>query len=441
MLELDERLIVIDDDPTGSQAVHGVQVVGRFDEPTITAALTASQTVFLLSNARALPEHAAVARLAQIASTVRQVCHALGLQARFASRSDSTLRGHFPADVRAIAGAGPLPTVLLVPCFVDGGRWTFDDVHWVREGQSLVPVGQTPYARDDSFGFHSSRLPEWVAEKSGGQILAEDVISLPLQQVRTGGPEALATMLAGAAGSVVVANAVDDGDLEVIADAVRIVEREGQEVLYRTGASFVRARAGISRREPVTVADLGLTRRGRGGLVVCGSHVPLSTAQLTTLLQREDCVGIELDVPEVVARGERAAVAQREAAGRIVAAVRAGRHAVVYTSREVVPPAPGQGALELGEIVSGALVELVRRVRSEPDFLVTKGGITSHEVATRALELERGTVLGQVVPGVSAWRVDTGGAGSQVLVVFPGNVGDERSLADVVGALSVPEQH
>lgn len=436
-LEENERLIVLDDDPTGSQAVHGVQVVASVDLATVDAALRDSKTVFFLTNARAMTATDATDAIIEMTRVARDACAARGLRPRFASRSDSTLRGHFPEDVDAIArDAGLDATILLVPCFVEGGRWTFEDVHWVRDGDTLVPVGDTPYAKDSSFGFTSSRLVDWVREKAPGRFAEDKVVSMPLEMLRAGDPSRIAAQILDHSGGVVIANAMDYEDLRALSEGVQLAERAGAEVIYRTGASFVRARAGIAPRGFLTGTDIGPRSRGRGGLVVCGSHVPLSTAQIESLLTRPDCDGVLVDVPRLLASPESANAVLEEAARNIRKIVLRGRHAVAYTSREVVIAAPGENALALGAIVSAALVSLVREVRDDPDFLLSKGGITSHEIATQSLELKRGSVLGQIIPGVSVWRVEEGATPGQVFIIFPGNVGERDSLSKVVAAMS-----
>src|SRR5512143_996264 len=55
------RIGVLDDDPTGSQAVHGVSVVPMPAAETLAAALAEpGATCFVLTNSRSLPEVAAV---------------------------------------------------------------------------------------------------------------------------------------------------------------------------------------------------------------------------------------------------------------------------------------------------------------------------------------------------------------------------------------------
>lgn len=112
-----------------------------------------------------------------------------GIKPIVISRSDSTLRGHFPHEVDAVAksmGEEDLP-YLIFPFFPEGGRFTIDDIHYVAEGEDLVPAGDTAYAKDAAFGFTRSNLREWVEEKTKGRIKAEEVISISLADIRQGG--------------------------------------------------------------------------------------------------------------------------------------------------------------------------------------------------------------------------------------------------------------
>jgi uncharacterized protein YgbK (DUF1537 family) len=65
--------------------------------------------------------------------------------------------------------------------------------------------------------------------------------------------------------------------------------------------------------------------------------------------------------------------------------------------------------------------------------LIAKGGITSSDVATQALNVSRAVVMGQLLPGVPVWQL---GAESRypglAYVVFPGNVGRSKSLLEAV---------
>jgi uncharacterized protein YgbK (DUF1537 family) len=70
--------------------------------------------------------------------------------------------------------------------------------------------------------------------------------------------------------------------------------------------------------------------------------------------------------------------------------------------------------------------------------VITKGGITSSDIATRALGIRRSLALGQVLPGVPAIR-----CGDQTkwpglpLIIFPGNVGQEDALTQVCRSMGI----
>ena len=105
------------------------------------------------------------------------------------SRSDSTLRGHFPEEVDALADAMQTrgQPCLIIPCFFEGGRYTVNDVHYVAEGDVLIPAARTAYAADAVFGFRHSNLKNWVEEKTKGRIRREQVTSISIEDLRLGG--------------------------------------------------------------------------------------------------------------------------------------------------------------------------------------------------------------------------------------------------------------
>ena len=177
------KVVVLDDDPTGSQTVHGCPLLLRWDAQALRQGLEhPSPLLFVLANPRALDPAAAAQR-------VREICRALkpALELALAagaidhwlivSRGDSTLRGHFPLECEVISKElGPFDATLLAPAFLPGGRTTVDGVHRLH-GE---PVHTTPFARDRLFGYSTSFLPDWVAEKSGGRLAATEVERISL---------------------------------------------------------------------------------------------------------------------------------------------------------------------------------------------------------------------------------------------------------------------
>lgn len=436
------KVVVLDDDPTGTQTVHDVPVLTEWPVERLAAELRSdAPAVYLLTNSRSLPLAAAQALNAEIGANLRAAAEQAGRDFVVASRSDSTLRGHFPGEVQALAGAlaagdgRGFDAWLIAPFFPEGGRYTAGDVHYVAGGELLTPAGQTEFARDKAFGYRASNLREWVAEKTGGEVAAEQVATITLEDLRQGGPGHVgAKLLSLPRGTVCVANAASYRDLEVLVLGLLEAESMGWRCLYRTAASFVRVRAGIAPRALLQPADLHLPENG-AGLVVAGSYVPKTTAQIEALLHDTAAAPVEVPVERLLDETARPAEIER-AAQAVNEHLAAGRDAALFTSRALVSTDDAEQNLAIGRVVSSSLVEIVRRLAVRPRYLLAKGGITSSDIATEALEIRRAQVLGQILPGVPVWQT---GAESRhpglAYIVFPGNVGEADALAKVVNAL------
>src|SRR5215216_2291272 len=444
VVESGTRVIVLDDDPTGVQSVHGVPVLTTWAVEDLRWALEqTSPTFYILTNSRSLAEEEAIALNQEIARNLSEA--APGTDFDIVSRSDSTLRGHYPAETDALAealrerGRGP-DGLIVCPAFFEAGRITVDDVHWVRQDGELVPAGQTEFASDHSFGYRASDLKAWVEEKTGGRIKASEVLSVGLADLREGGPERVLELLEEASGGrPVVINAASYADLEVFVLGLLAAEEEGKRFLYRTGPSFVRTRGGITEPKILGPEDLYRKRPKEGrGLVLVGSYVPTTTRQLEAALALDGIWGVEVSVRRILEPGSR-----EDELGRVVEEVNrslASSEVVVYTSRELVTADPGLSNFEIGASVSGALVEVMRRVdRSLPlSFVVAKGGITSSDIATKGLEVRRAEVAGPLLPPgiVPVWILpDENDFPGLPYVIFPGNVGGPDSLARAIEVL------
>jgi uncharacterized protein YgbK (DUF1537 family) len=434
------KVIVLDDDPTGTQTVHSVPVLTGWPVEQLAEELRAgSPALYLLTNSRGMPLRRAQALNEETGARIAQACRQSGVSAVVASRSDSTLRGHFPGEVEALArGLGEaFDAWLLVPFFIEGGRYTIEDVHYVAEGDRLVPAGQTEFARDKTFGYHASNLREWVEEKTGGRIPAGEVDSVSLDTLRRGGPEAVTRQLLGLPkGAVCIANAAGYRDLEVLVLGLLEAEAAGMRCLYRCASSFVRVRAGIAPRPLLAPEELRLPQRG-AGLVIAGSYVPKTSAQLETLFQQTAIAQVEVSVPRLLdgsTRGEEISRAARAANENLAAE----QDCALFTSRDLVSTQDAEENLAIGQVVSDSLVAIVRGIETRPRYLLAKGGITSSVVASEGLGIRRAWVLGQALPGVPVWQ---SGPESRwpglAAIIFPGNVGGADALARVVEAWRV----
>ena len=432
-------LVAIDDDPTGVQTVHDTAVLLTWGDEELRAQLQDSRPVFfVLTNSRSVPEP----RAAEINTAIGQRLQGSGCVV--ASRSDSTLRGHYPAEVLALQDGlrQQFDGHLIVPAFFEGGRYTINDTHWVASSDEAVPASETSFARDAVFGYSTAHLPSWVEEKSHGRWTADQVLSVPLQAIRDGA--ACERLMQAQGGQPVVVNAAGYGDLTAFVLGLLEAEAHGKRFLYRTAASFVRVRAGMPARAPLTAQEVyaacGEQAAETPGLVVVGSYQPSTTQQVELLLaeSRLKPHPLEVDVPAVLAKGWSA-----EAFGASMdAALSAGKLPVLYTSRELVTSARQEENLDIGRAVTEALLDALHRLQVRPRFVIAKGGITSHEVAQRGLGALRAEVLGQLLPGVPVWRLESGPGlrfPGMPYVVFPGNVGGPTSLLEATRTLSRSE--
>ena len=428
------QIVVLDDDPTGIQTVHGCLLLTRWRKDLLREGFQHQEKFFyVLTNTRAYePE-----RVRQI---VREVVHntlelnrEYGRPLIFVSRSDSTLRSHFPIEIDLIARAVeeedgvPLDAIFMVPAFFEGGRLTVGDIHYVVDGGRRVPAAQTEYARDSVFGYSTSHLPSYIQEKTGGRVVSGAVRTIPLSMLRQDGAASLRAFLRGlSGGGYVVVNAERYGDLERFAGEALAAVHEGKRFAFQSAASAVKALGGVSDKGllgPEVVDRVG------PGLFMVGSHVQRTTNQLTRLLCCDGVAGVELPVREALQRGESL---QDGVAAEIASLWRKGATPAVYTTREELSFSSREERLRAGQRISAVLSGIVTRLPDAPSYLVAKGGATSHDILVDGLSVEKATVLGQVLPGVPVIAVPRNGRfGGMPYVIFPGNVGDEDALVHV----------
>lgn len=412
-----KQIVVLDDDPTGTQTVHDVAVLTKWDEKTLAAEFAErGSLLYLLTNTRAFPVERAEEINRTTGAQLARAARMANVDLRVISRSDSTLRGHFPRETNALSeGLGVMfDGVILCPAFIEGGRITVDDTHYLVQKGARTPVGETEFARDRSFGYKASNLVDWVSEKYGA-------ISLPTVVSLNSDSGDLEKFLTSPKGCVFIANAASYQDLDVLVRMVSSAESQGKKFLFRTAASWVTAYADVSPRP--YLSSLG-NYSGNGGLVVIGSYVDKTTRQLNQLLERHPCehLTLELDAFPI----DRLA---REASDSLSQ----GLTVVLSSSRDL----SNAGDLNVGSRISEALVQVVSALTVRPAYVLAKGGITSSDIATGALGVVRAWVEGQLCSGVSVWRTGPESKWPDLpYIVFPGNVGEDGTLADVVGHLT-----
>lgn len=429
----DSKIIVIDDDPTGSQTVHSCLLLTRWDVETLGVALRdPAPLFFVLSNTRGMAAARAAAVTREICQNLRVALDRLAatgqaLQPILVSRSDSTLRGHYPVETDVMAAElGPFDAHFLVPAFFEGGRITRDGVHYVRQNGVETPAHETEFAQDSVFAFHHSFLPDYVEEKTQGRIPAAAVERLTLAELHAG---CLPRLLALRDNACVVVDAVEPADLAAFARDLRVAAAQGKRFLFRSAASLLTALADLP-PQPVAATDMArLVRGGKPGAIVVGSHVRKTTEQLERLLQEPGLEAIEVNVDACAGAarsGQLPAILQRAAAAHAK-----GLDVVIYTSRSERRFADQAARLAFGEAVSAFLMAVVRGLPEDLGFLISKGGITSNDVLSSGLALRMARVMGQILPGCSVvvCPADHPRTPNLPVVIFPGNVGDAEGLA------------
>ncbi|APJ13337.1 four-carbon acid sugar kinase family protein [Bacillus safensis] len=439
------KVIVLDDDPTGIQTVHGVSVFTDWSEESIEAGfLEDSRMFFILTNSRSMTEKETAAAHKTIAATIVKVAERLNQDFVIVSRGDSTLRGHFPLETEVLKttieqqSSRHFDGEILLPFFQEGGRFTIDNIHYVQEGHELIPAGDTEFARDRTFGFQSSHLGEWIEEKSEGMFTKENTTYISLADLRALRIDQIKHQLMSVKDfKKVVVNAVDYDDVKVFVTALIEAIQAGQQLMFRSAAALTKVLGGIGDQALLTRDALIQEESPHGGLIMIGSHVKKTTEQLKALQQNKKMAFIEFNTHLVLEPD-----AFREEIDRVIqqteALLAAGQSVAVYTRRERLDLGDDrqEEELKLSVQISDAVTSIVQRLTIRPKYLIAKGGITSSDIGTRGLSVKCATVAGQIKPGIPVWQT---GEESKFpfmsYVIFPGNVGSKDTLKEAVDIL------
>jgi uncharacterized protein YgbK (DUF1537 family) len=427
-------LIVLDDDPTGAQAQAGVPVALDWSAQALhSIAAQRAPAVHLLTNTRALGAEQAQAVTRDAAQAAARAFPG----SRIVLRGDSTLRAHLLPEYLGLRDAifpGRTPTLVLVPALPTAGRVTEGGVHYLEQAGERTPLDRTEYARDPDFAYASARLLDWAQERSDGFFPASAGRELHIEELRSGGPaavgEAITELAQRRSPAVLALDSVTGADLELVALGLRQTEQTDAEVILRSAPAFVGVLSGAlaTGYQPLPRADQGL-------LVLCGSHVPRSTLQLQRLTEMhpESVVWV---APQELADGAGPAQAAIALAAAAVAE-RLSTHglAVLATSRAVLET---DDRLRAGAAIASGLAGILASVRTRVGVVISKGGITSAVNIREGLDSAIAQVIGPLRDGISLWSVDTPERDGLPFVVFPGNVGGDDDLAELVEAIRVP---
>lgn len=429
-----KSIVILDDDPTGTQTVYDVPVITEWTEEMLEKELLTSPVFFILTNSRSLYAEAADALGRLIGKRLKKLADKHQKKLIVISRSDSTLRGHYPIEVNALATGLQIEKAkqLLIPAFFEGGRYTYNDIHYLKEGDKFIPAAETPFAKDNTFGYEASNLRDWIIEKSEGKATPDHIASVSVQMLRNQSPEAIKSILEQPETTHIVVNATSYSDIQVLALAVL---QNTNSFIFRTAASFINAISGIVLRPCLNKNEiLGKTSKN-GALVVVGSYVPKTTAQLEHVKENYNAVFLELDVSNVL-NPNLFSKELTSLVSEIDHHIGIGEDIVLFTSRTVIKGSTKNESLEIVNRVSDGLISIIKQIKNRPKYLVAKGGITSSDVATKGLGVRRANILGQVLKGVPVWQLGNEAKFPGLsYIVFPGNVGGNSALYELITLL------
>lgn len=424
------KIIVLDDDPTGSQTVHSCLLLMQWDINTLRDGLRDDAPIFfILTNTRALTPDEAKKVTQEVCHNLKKAIELEEIQEYLIiSRSDSTLRGHYPLETDVIAQElGEFDAHFLIPAFFEGGRITRDSIHYLLVNGVETPVHQTEFAQDSVFGYKYSYLPDYVEEKTNGIIIADKVERFLLDDIRNGTQNRLRQLQHN---QCVVVDGENQQDLDKFAQDLLQIAQEGKKFLFRSAASILTSLAGLG-KQPISAEAMAQYKpTDNSGVIIVGSHVKKTTHQLKQLLQQPDIFGIEIDVTILKDNLlDRAQIIQ-SALEKVTQALNENKTPVVYTSRQELSFPDIDTRLEFGKQVSAVLMDIVRGLPSNIGFLISKGGITSNDVLSDGLALKEARLLGQILAGCSVIITPDNHHlfPNLPVVLFPGNVGDDDGL-------------
>ena len=434
------KIVVLDDDPTGVQTVHDISVYTGWDVESLKDAFKEDRPLFyVLTNSRGLTAAQTEALHHEIARNVDEAARELGVTYIYISRSDSTLRGHYPLEPQILREdyekytGRKIDGEILCPFFKEGGRFTINNVHYVRYGEELVPANETEFARDKTFGYTAKDMPGYIEEKTKGAFKAEDVLCISLDDLRAVNVDKVEEQLLNVKDfNKIIVNAADYVDVKVFCVALYRAMRKGKLFMMRTAAGIVKVLGGITDIPLLTRKDMVVKETENGGIIVVGSHTDKTTRQLNELKKLDDLKFIELNATlvkdeEAFENEVKRCLAEEEEA------IKAGQTVCCYTTRVLITADSDdpEDHLRLSVRISDAVQSLVGRLSVTPAFVIAKGGITSSDVGVKALAVKKANVLGQIRPGIPVWQT---GAESRFpltpYVIFPGNVGEDSTLRE-----------
>ncbi|REJ27310.1 MAG: hydroxyacid dehydrogenase [Bacillaceae bacterium] len=442
--KFNHKIIVLDDDPTGVQTVHSIPVYTDWSYKAIEQGFQEdNQMFFILTNSRAFTEEKTKQVHQEIAVTIEEISQKYKRPYILISRGDSTLRGHYPLETKVLRetieqkAGRKIDGEVLIPFFREGGRLTVQNTHYVDQDGVLIPVGETEFANDRTFGYCSSHLGEWIEEKTKGEYTKDSVTYISLDDIRAINIDKIYHQLMSVSNfNKVVVNAIAEEDVSVFASALIKAIQNGKQFLFRTAASFTKIIGNVKSRPLLTKEELIEENHSNGGLILIGSHVKKTTEQLNQLKKLSTLHFIELD-SHLVLNQEKFKKEIDRVRLEAEQKVKNGITTVIYTRRELLKLGEdAEEELQLAVKISDGVTSIVSNFAIRPKYIIAKGGITSSDIGTKGLGVKRANIAGQIAPGIPVWQIGTESKFPNLpYIIFPGNVGAPSTLKDIVTKL------
>ncbi|MEX2370948.1 MAG: four-carbon acid sugar kinase family protein [Bacteroidales bacterium] len=431
---LDYTFVILDDGITGCQTAHDVPVLFSWEPELLESTLGEKpHLIFIITNTRNRTREAAIGIIGDVMDKLNIAGDKSGRKIMVMSVMDSILHGHYPAEAEAIEACteGEGTMQVLIPTCLAGDKFTCNDIHYVRDGETVIPVSWTSFVPDKEFMYRPSDLKEFVSEKYAGKIRPDQVLSFQIRELRLMGPENVKRRLLESDARVCVVNALAKSDLDVFASGAWEAILAGKKILFSTAPSFINAFTCHPVKEPMERSALK-GEADRGGIVLVGSYDEISGGQLMQLMERGSAIPLGVDIQGLLAGEEETIIAS--VVFRVRQLIGRGKHVVIYTVFEPESLPASNISRETGGRVAGIMAEIVSKIDPVPSFIIVKGEYTAYLTAIKGLKMERATVTGQALPGVAV--LVPGEIQNLQYIIFPESSGEVDGLLDLFNMLT-----
>ncbi len=439
------KVIVIDDDPTGSQTVNNCLLLLKWDYSTLIKGFQSkSNLLFILANTRSLSENDAKLRLVEICNAIKKVISKESYKEEFifVSRGDSTLRGHNFLEPKIMNDClGPFDATFHIPAFIEGKRMTIDGDHFVDN----VPVSQTIFAKDKIFGYKTSNVKKLLFQKCKSQIKFNDIQNLKISELKVLESKDKNIVFNKIKNlkenSHVIVDIENYSQLKKFTLSIKKLIKQ-KKFLFRTAASFISSISAVkdNPKEPFFYSLIRRNNREKKflpGFYVIGSYVELSTIQLKEFLEISECIPIEFDVFEFLrisklkSNQDQLVLFKNKLLAQIRSILKQENTPVLFTSRKEVSVGNNDEQVNFYNSLAHFISELVSGLKNEIGYLVSKGGITSNVILSNGFKANYVYLHGQIITGVSLVTFKLENDENLPIVTFPGNIGNQDSLVKV----------